>query len=80
MHGKARRPEVFVPVLGDDMVGQLARRLGGSWYFDYDAVDSTDDESGYRLGGEHFVIGEYVSIAGEHGQMHTYRVVSVKPL
>ena len=65
----------------DDLVGQLARRPGDSWYFDYDAVDSTDDESGYRLGGEHFVIGEYVSIADEHGHdAHLPRRVGGAPL
>lgn len=64
----------------DDVVGRLARRPGGSWYFDYDDAASHDDEAGYRLGSERFVIGEYVSIADEHGHMHTYRVVSVQPV
>jgi len=64
----------------DDLVGHLARRPGGSWYFDYDEDDSSDDEAGYRLGSERFVIGEYVSIADERGHMHTYRVVSAEPL
>jgi hypothetical protein len=59
----------------DDAVGRLARRPGGSWYLDYDQDDRDDDEAGYRLGSERFVIGEYVSIADEHGKMHTYRVV-----
>jgi hypothetical protein len=61
-----------------DMVGRLARRPGGSWYFDYDQDDSDDDEAAYRLGSERFVIGEYVSIADEEGHMHTYRVISVR--
>jgi hypothetical protein len=64
----------------DDAVGHLARRPGGDWYFDYDENVGNDDEAGYRLGSERFVIGEYVSIADEHGHMHTYRVVSVQPL
>ena len=43
------------------MVGRLARRPGGSWYLDYDQDDPDDDEAGYRLGSERFVIGEYIS-------------------
>jgi hypothetical protein len=64
----------------DDMVGRLARKPGGAWYFDYDDGSSQDDEQAYHLGAEHFVIGEYVSIRDEHGKMHTYRVVSVRSL
>jgi hypothetical protein len=64
----------------DDLAGRLARRPGGAWYFDYDADRSDDDEAGHRLGTEHFVTGEYVSIRDERGHMHTYRVVSVLPL
>ena len=61
-----------------NVVGRLARRPGGSWYLDYDQDDPDDDEAGYRLGSERFVIGEYISIADEHGRMHTYRVVEVE--
>ena len=64
----------------EDRFGRLARRPGGSWYFDYDAAGSSDDEAGYRLGSERFVPGEYVSVADNHGHMHTYRVVSVQPV
>jgi hypothetical protein len=64
----------------DDMVGRLARKPGGAWYFDYDKDDDSDDENAFHLGSEHFVLGEYVSIRDEHGKMHTYRVVSVQPV
>ena len=64
----------------DDMVGRLARKPGGAWYFDYDKDSDADDETAYHLGGERFVLGEYVSIRNEHGKMHTYRVVSVRGL
>jgi hypothetical protein len=64
----------------DDHVGHLARRPGGAWYFDYDESRAEDDETGHRLGDERFVLGEYVSVKDEHGRMHTYRVVSVRPL
>jgi hypothetical protein len=64
----------------DDMVGRLARRPGGEWYFDYDAGDHGDDETAHRLGHERFVRGEYVAVRDEHGHMHTYRVVWVRPL
>ena len=64
----------------EDAVGRLARKPGGTWYFDYNDENTDDDEDGYRLGSETFVVGEYISIADEKGRMHTYRVVSVNPL
>jgi nuclear transport factor 2 (NTF2) superfamily protein len=63
----------------DDRLGNLRRHPGGSWYFDYDRERRDDDETGYRLSEEKFVVGEYVSIPDEHRRMHTYRVVSVRP-
>ena len=59
--------------------GRLARRPGGSWYFDFDPARAADDQQGFRIGEEHFVLGEYVSVADEHGAMRTYRVVFVEP-
>jgi hypothetical protein len=63
----------------DDLVGHLARKPGGAWYFDYKGGDA-DDESAYHLGSEQFVTGEYISVRDERGKMHTYRVVSVRPV
>ena len=63
----------------DDRVGRLRRHPGGSWYFDYDRDRRDDDETGYRLSDEKFVVGEYVSIPDELHHMRTYRVVSVRP-
>lgn len=64
----------------DDAVGRLARKPGGAWYFDYDDSTEDDDEMAHRLGDERFMIGEYVSVRDEDGDMHTYRVVSVRQL
>ena len=63
----------------DDAIGRLSRRPGGSWYFDYEE-GTEDDETGHRLGDERFTPGEYVSIADDEQHMHTYRVVTVRPL
>lgn len=60
-----------------DQIGVLARKPGGSWYFDYAAGD-TDNEPGFRFGDEAFVAGEYVSIREQDGRMHTFRVISVE--
>ena len=35
--------------------------------------------SGYRFGAHKFAPGEYVSIADERGELHTFRVMSVQP-
>lgn len=61
---------------GDVKIGLLRRKAGGQWYFDYEEGES-DDETGFRLGEERFVTGEYVSI--RHGEeFHPYRVVRVE--
>jgi hypothetical protein len=66
----------------DDEVGRLmysARASeGGRWFFDYNPEDAEDDERGYRFGSHVFRPGEYVSIRGEDGGMHTFQVVSVE--
>ena len=63
----------------DDARGHLARKPGGSWFLDFDPARESDDQQGFRLGEERFVLGEYISIGDEHGAMRTYRVVSVEP-
>lgn len=64
---------------GDDEVGHLIHRPGGTWAFHYDSATNLPDEAGYHFADERFVPGEYVSI-NERGTMHTYRVVSVTHL
>ena len=66
----------------DDEIGFLVHRPGGAeharWVFDYNPQRGDDDESGYRFGAHVFRQGEYVSISGANGEMHTYQVVSVQ--
>jgi hypothetical protein len=62
---------------GEEEIGHLVHRPGGLWKFHYDIEGNEEDESGFRLGDELFVPGQYVSIKGDDG-MHTYRVVSVR--
>jgi hypothetical protein len=66
----------------DEQIGRLVHKPGGAeharWVFDYDPDSSEDDEAGYRLGVHAFIPGEYVSIHGEDGEMHTFRVASVE--
>lgn len=61
---------------GETRVGHLRRKPGGQWYFDYEAGEH-DDEIGFRLGEERFVLGEYVSI-GRKNALHTYQVARVE--
>jgi hypothetical protein len=46
--------------------------------FDYDEAGTDDDEAGYRFGVHAFVPGEYVSIRGEDGGLHTFQVATVE--
>jgi hypothetical protein len=67
----------------DDEQGMLVHKPGGPeharWVFDYDQTAEDDDESGYRFGTHAFRTGEYVSIRGEDGEMHTFIVAAVEP-
>ena len=67
----------------EEEVGKLVHRPGGNehsrWVFDYAGTAEGDDEAGYRFASHAFVLGEYVSIRDEDGEMHTLRVVSVQP-
>jgi len=66
--------------------GRLVHRPGGAehgrWVFDYSGATEDelpiDEETGYRFGSHAFRPGEYVSIRDEHGEMHTFQVVSVE--
>ena len=66
----------------EDQTGRLVHKPGGAeharWMFDYDPQRDDDDESGYRFGAHKFAPGEYVSIADERGELHTFRVMSVQ--
>ena len=66
-----------------DEIGGLVHKPGGAeharWIFDYNVARTDDDESGYRFGAHAFAPGEYVSIRGDDGKMHTFEVISVEP-
>jgi hypothetical protein len=68
----------------DDEVGHLVHKPGGAeharWVFEYDPVQDDDDEAGYRFGTHAFLPGEYVSIRGQDGKLHTFRVITVDPV
>lgn len=59
--------------------GLILHSPDNGWIFDYDIKTSTDDEAGFRLSEERFVVGEYVSIREDDGNMHVFRVTSVRP-
>jgi hypothetical protein len=42
--------------------------------------DDEDDEAGYKFGTHAFLPDEYVSIGGQGGKLHTFRVISVDPV
>jgi len=76
---KARQAQCRVRWFGEgraDRIGRLRRKPGGQWYFDYEEGDR-DDEIGFRLGEERFIVGEYVSVNRE-GVTHTYQVARVE--
>jgi hypothetical protein len=67
----------------DEQIGHLVHKPGGAeharWVFDYDPARTDDDESGYRFGAHSFSPGEYVSIRGDEGDLHTFQVMTVEP-
>jgi hypothetical protein len=60
------------------LYGQIRHGPGGRWFLDYPGAQN--DETGFRLESEHFVLGEYVSIREDDGHLHTFRVTSIRPL
>jgi hypothetical protein len=67
-----------------DEVGRLVHKPGGAeharWVFDYNPDEDDDDEAGHKFGAHVFLPGEYVSISGQDGKLHTFRVITVNPL
>jgi len=59
--------------------GRLSRSPFGQWIFDYDDRQDFDDETGFRLGEERFVPGEYISVREDDGVTHTFQIISVRP-
>lgn len=59
--------------------GRLRHTAGDRWMLDFDVVDA-EDATGFRLGDERFVPGEYVSIIAGDGAAHTYGVERVTAL
>ena len=64
----------------EEEVGHLVHRPGGSWAFRYDIEGDDEDEAGLRFGAHAFAIGEYVSLRGGDGDVHTFRVAAVDPV
>jgi len=60
--------------------GRIIHGPGGRWIFDYSDVTDWDNETGFKLKDEHFVPGEYVSIREDDSVMHTFQIISVKPV
>lgn len=56
--------------------GLLRHTTGDRWILDFPGGDQ-EDATGFRLGDERFVSGEYVSIIGADGAAHTYCVERV---
>jgi hypothetical protein len=59
--------------------GRILHGPGGHWIFDY--PETTEfDEAGFRLDTERFEVGEYISIREDDDRLHTFQVVSIKPV
>ena len=62
--------------------GRLRLRAGGAggatWTIDYDDRTDADDEAGYRLGNHKFVVGEYISIRDDEGDLNTFKVIKIQ--
>jgi len=62
---------------GEEEIGRLVHKRGGTWAFDYDPKAEEDDEPGFRFDQHRFAPGEYVSLTEHDGVMRTFRIVSV---
>jgi len=59
--------------------GRLRHTTGDRWLLDFED-DDAEDATGFRLGDERFVPGEYVSVLAADGATHTYCVERVAPV
>jgi hypothetical protein len=68
----------------DDVIGRLVHKPDGAGHgrrvLTYSSDDDDDDEAGYKFGAHAFLPGEYVSISGQDGKLHAFRVVEVDPV
>lgn len=68
----------------EEVIGYLVHKAGGAeharWMLDYGGGKGGDEEAAYRFGDHKFSPGEYVSIRGHDGQLHTFVVAVVEPL
>lgn len=62
---------------GEQEMGRLVHRRGGSWAIDYDPNSTEDDEPGYKFDKHKFSPGEYVSLKEHDGVTRTFHIVSV---
>jgi hypothetical protein len=63
-----------------EVCGRILHGPGGHWLFDYPSDAHARDESGFRLEDERFAVGEYVSIREDDDKLHTFQVVTIRPL
>lgn len=57
--------------------GYLVHTRHNAWAFSY-APGEEDDEPFFRFEDHAFKVGEYVSLTGHDGEIHPFRVVSVR--
>jgi hypothetical protein len=66
---------------GEEEVGHIVHKPGGSWAFHYDIRgDASHDDKGYRFAHHKFVPGEYVSLTEQDGHLRTFCVTAVAEL
>lgn len=59
-------------------IGQLRHTTGDRWLLDF--PDDAQDATGFHLGDEAFMTGEYVSMIDRDGTAHTYLVTQVEEI
>jgi hypothetical protein len=57
-------------------IGQLRHSTGDRWLLEFPETEG-EDATGFRLGDERFVVGEYISIISGDGTVHTYCIERV---
>lgn len=58
----------------------LLRHKGQHWFVDYNLKSEGDEEPFFQLASHVIQEGNYLSVTERDGNMHTFHVVSVKPL
>jgi hypothetical protein len=67
----------------EDRQGLLVHHAGGAggatWKIEYDIGETEGNDAGFKLASHRIALGEYLSIRGDDGTSHTFKIAEIRP-